>query len=145
MKLNRSKLIASSVIMFATLMTGCSGYDTGTDTNFSLDFKGQTDAGALLADEYQIIVVAGDGIANSAYDSATADMSGFTGKKLLLLTVNTVNSTTEDASPEVLAAYTDSTQVDQYSSGGVDRYQEDSWRQGRPFITRCRSSRSVCF
>lgn len=85
---------------------------TGTSPNFSFDFKGQADAGALAAGEYQIRVVAGGDTANPAYDSGTVDLSGFAGQKLLLLAVNTVNSTTQSASPVKLMAYTDSAQVE---------------------------------
>jgi hypothetical protein len=85
---------------------------TGTAPNFSFDFKGQVDAGALPAGEYQIRVVAGGDTANPAYDSGTVDLSGFAGQKLLLLAVNTVNSTTKDASPVKLIAYTDTAQVE---------------------------------
>jgi len=80
--------------------------------NFAFDFKGQVDAGALPAGEYQIRVVAGGNTANPAYDSGTVDLSGFGGQKLLLVAVNTVNSTTQQASPVKLMAYTDSAQVE---------------------------------
>lgn len=82
------------------------------DANFSFDFKGQVDAGALPATEYQIRVVAnGDPAKTAVYDSGTVNLSGFAGQKLLLLAVNTVNSTTKDASPVKLMAYTDTAQV----------------------------------
>ena len=125
--------------------TAPGGDTTGANPKFSLDFKGHIEAGTSPTDEHQIRVVDGDGNANPAYDSGTVDMNGFAGEKLLLLTVNTVNSTTNEASPGKLLAYTDTAQVDRYSPGVADRYQDDSWRQNRSFITRCRSSRSVCF
>lgn len=80
--------------------------------NFSFDFKGQVDAGALPTGQYQIRVVAGGDTANPAYDSGTIDLSGFGGQKLLLVAVNTVNSTTQLASPVKLMAYTDTAQVE---------------------------------
>jgi hypothetical protein len=80
------------------------------DANFTFDFKGQADAGALPAGEYQIRVT-GNGSKDAIYDSGTVDLSGFGGQKLLLLAVNTVNSTTKAASPVKLVAYTDSAQV----------------------------------
>ena len=118
---------------------------TGANPNFSSGFKGHLEAGTLPTDEYQIRVVDGDGNANPAYDSGTVDMTGFAREKLLLLTINTVNSTTNQASPGKLLAYTYTAQVDRYTPGGADRYQEDSSSQNRSFISRCRSSRSVCF
>jgi hypothetical protein len=84
----------------------------GTEPNFSFDFKGQVDAGALPVGEYQIRVVAGGDTANPAYDSGTVDLTGFGGEKLLILAVNTVNSTTREASPVKLVAYTDTAQVE---------------------------------
>ncbi len=113
--------VAISVLHAATSVEGTNvdvyvttpGADiTSTAPNFSFDFKGQVDAGALSADEYQIRVVAGGDTANPAYDSGTVDLSGFAGQKLLLLAVNTVNSTTKDASPVKLVAYTDTAQVE---------------------------------
>jgi hypothetical protein len=83
------------------------------NANFTFDFKGQVDAGALPAGEYQIRVVAnGDTTKTAVYDSGTVDLSGFAGQKLLLLAVNTVNSTTKATSPVKLVAYTDSAQVE---------------------------------
>jgi len=84
----------------------------GTGPNFSFDFKGQADAGAIPAGEYRIRVVAGGDTLNPAYDSGKVDLSGFAGQKLLLLAVNTVNSTTKDASPVKLVAYTDTAQME---------------------------------
>ncbi len=113
--------VAISVLHAATSVQGANvdvyvtapGADiSGTAANFSFDFKGQVDAGALPAAEYQIRVVAGGDTANPAYDSGTVDLSGFAGQKLLLLAVNTVNSTTRDASPVKLVAYTDTAQVE---------------------------------
>lgn len=113
--------VAISVLHAATSVEGTNvdvyvttpGADiTGTAPNFSFDFKGQVDAGALSADEYQIRVVAGGDTANPAYDSGKVDLSDFAGKKLLLLAVNTVNSTTKDTSPVKLVAYTDTAQVE---------------------------------
>jgi hypothetical protein len=81
--------------------------------NFTFDFNGQFDAGALPAGPYQIRVVANGDITKTAvYDSGTIDLSGFAGQKLLLLALNTVNSTTQLASPVKLVAYTDSAQVE---------------------------------
>jgi len=80
--------------------------------NFSFDFKGQADAGALPAGEYQIRIVAAGNTAVPAYDSGKVDLSGFAGQKLLLAAVNTVNSTTKAASPVKLMAYTDTTQLE---------------------------------
>ena len=80
--------------------------------NFSFDFKGQADAGALPAGEYQIRIVAAGNTAAPAYDSGKVDLSGFAGQKLLLAAVNTVNSTTKAASPVKLMAYTDTTQLE---------------------------------
>jgi len=113
--------VAISVLHAATSVEGINvdvyvtapGADiTGTAPNFSFDFKGQADAGALPAAEYQIRVVAGGDTANPAYDSGTVDLSGFAGQKLLLLAVNTVNSTTREASPVKLVAYTDTAQLE---------------------------------
>lgn len=86
---------------------------TSLPANFTFDFNGQFDAGALPAGPYQIRVVANGDITKTAvYDSGTVDLSGFAGQKLLLLAVNTVNSTTQLASPVKLVAYTDSAQVE---------------------------------
>jgi uncharacterized protein DUF4397 len=113
--------VAISVLHAATSVEGVNvdvyvtapGADiSGTGPNFSFDFKGQADAGALPVGEYQIRVVAGGDTANPAYDSGTVDLSGFAGQKLLLLAVNTVNSTTREASPVKLVAYTDTAQVE---------------------------------
>ncbi len=113
--------VAISVLHAATSVQGANvdvyvtapGADiTGLDANFSFDFKGQFDAGALPAAEYQIRVVANNDTANPAYDSGTVDLSSFGGQKLLLLAVNTVNSTTKAASPVKLVAYTDTAQVE---------------------------------
>ena len=113
--------VAISVLHAATSVEGINvdvyvtapGADiTGTSPNFSFDFKGQADAGALPAGEYQIRVVAGGDTANPAYDSGKVDLSGFGGQKLLLLAVNTVNSTTKQTSPVKLVAYTDTAQLE---------------------------------
>ena len=113
--------VAISVLHAATSVQGSDvevyvtapGADiSSTAANFAFDFKGQVDAGALPAGEYQIRVVAGGNTANPAYDSGTVDLSGFGGQKLLLVAVNTVNSTTQAASPVKLMAYTDSAQVE---------------------------------
>jgi len=113
--------VAISVLHAATSVEGIDvgvyvtdpGADiTGTAPNFSFDFKGQVDAGALPAGEYQIRVVADGDTANPAYDSGTVDLTGFAGEKLLLLAVNTVNSTTREASPVKLVAYTDTAQLE---------------------------------
>ena len=113
--------VAISVLHAATAVKGANvdvyvtapGADiTTVAANFSFDFKGQVDAGALPATEYQIRVVANNDTANPAYDSGTVDLSGFGGQKLLLLAVNTVNSTTKAASPVKLMAYTDTAQVE---------------------------------
>ena len=85
---------------------------TGTDPNFSFDFTGQVDAGAVPADKYRIRIVAGGDTENPAYDSGEVDLSGFAGQKLLIVAVNTVNSATRDASPVKLMAYTDSAQLE---------------------------------
>jgi len=53
---------------------------TGAAPNFSFDFKGQADAGALPDGEYQIRVVAGGDTANPVYDSGTVDLSSFAGQ-----------------------------------------------------------------
>ena len=113
--------VAISVLHAATSVQGLNvdvyvtapGADiTSVDSNFSFDFKGQADAGALPAAEYQIRVVANNDTVNPAYDSGTVDLSNFGGQKLLLLAVNTVNSTTKAASPIKLVAYTDTAQVE---------------------------------
>ena len=113
--------VAISVLHAATSVKGADvavyvtavGADiSGTTPNFSFDFKGQADAGALPAGEYQIRVVAGGNTATPAYDSGRVDLSGFAGQKLLLLAVNTVNSTTKAASPVKLVAYTDTAQLE---------------------------------
>ena len=113
--------VAISVLHAATSVRGTDvevyvtapGADiSSVSANFSFDFKGQVDAGALPAGEYQIRVVAGGNTSNPAYDSGTVDLSGFGGQKLLLVAVNTVNSTTQLASPVKLMAYTDSAQVE---------------------------------
>ena len=113
--------VAISVLHAATAVAGIDvavyvtapGADiTGTAPNFSFDFKGQIDAGALPATEYQIRVVAAGNTADPAYDSGKVDLSDFAGQKLLLLAVNTVNSTTKTASPVKLVAYTDSAQLE---------------------------------
>ena len=113
--------VAISVLHAATAVAGIdvavyvTEFDadiSSTAPNFSFDFKGQADAGALPASEYQIRVVADGNTANPAYDSGKVDLSGFAGQKLLLLAVNTVNSTTKTASPVKLVAYTDSAQLE---------------------------------
>jgi len=84
-----------------------------TDPTFTFDFKGQVDAGALPAGEYQIRVVAnGDNTKEPVYDSGTVDLSDFGGQKLMLLAVNTVNATAKASSPVKLVAYTDSAQLE---------------------------------
>jgi hypothetical protein len=93
-------------------VTGFNADISSTAPNFSFDFKGQADAGALAAGEYQIRIVAGGDTANPAYDSGKVDLTGFGGQKLLLVAVNTVNSTTKAASPVKLMAYTDTAQVE---------------------------------
>ncbi len=113
--------VAISVLHAATAVAGSdvavyvTEFDadiSSTAPNFSFDFKGQVDAGALPATEYQIRLVAGGDTVNPAYDSGKVDLSGFAGQKLLLLAVNTVNSTTKDASPVKLVAYTDTAQIE---------------------------------
>lgn len=113
--------VAISVLHAATAVKGANvdvyvtapGADiTSASANFAFDFKGQADAGALPAAKYQIRVVANKDTANPAYDSGEVDLSGFAGQKLLLLAVNTVNSTTKAASPVKLVAYTDTAQVE---------------------------------
>ena len=111
--------VAISVLHAATSVKGADvdvyvtavGADiSGATPNFSFDFKGQADAGALPAGEYQIRIDAGGD--TLAYDSGKVDLSDFAGQKLLLLAVNTVNSTTKDASPVKLVAYTDTAQME---------------------------------
>jgi len=113
--------VAISVLHAATAVAGSdvavyvTEFDadiSSTAPNFSFDFKGQVDAGALPATEYQIRVVAGGDTVNPAYDSGKVDLSGFAGQKLLILAVNTVNSTTKAASPVKLVAYTDTAQLE---------------------------------
>ncbi len=112
--------VAISVLHAATTAGNVDVYVTApgvalgsVDANFTFDFKGQVDAGALPAAEYQIRVVAnGDNTKTAVYDSGTVDLSGFAGQKLLLLAVNTVNSTTKATSPVKLMAYTDTAQVE---------------------------------
>jgi hypothetical protein len=112
--------VAISVLHAATAASSVDVYVTApgvllgsVDANFTFDFKGQVDAGALPAAEYQIRVVAnGDTTKTAVYDSGTVNLSGFAGQKLLLLAVNTVNSTTKASSPVKLMAYTDTAQVE---------------------------------
>ncbi len=113
--------VAISVLHAATAVAGSdvavyvTEFDadiSSTAPNFSFDFKGQVDAGALPATEYQIRVVAGGDTVNPAYDSGKVDLSGFAGQKLLLLAVNTVNSTAKKSSPVKIVAYTDSAQLE---------------------------------
>ena len=92
------------------------GIDLNTvSANFNFDFKGQVDAGALPAGPYQIRVTAKDS-KTPVYDSGTVDLSAFGGQKLLLLAVNTVNSTTQQASPVKLMAYTDNAQLELFDT-----------------------------
>lgn len=84
---------------------------SSVNANFTFDFKGQVDAGVLPAGEYQIRVT-GNGSKVPVYDSGTVDLSSFGGQKLLLLAVNTTNSTKQLASPVKIMAYTDSAQVE---------------------------------
>jgi hypothetical protein len=93
-------------------ITGPDADITGTEPNFSFDFTGQQDVGAVAAGEYRIRIVAGGDTANPAYDSGKVDLSGFAGQKLLILAVNTANSATQEASPVKLVAYTDSAQLE---------------------------------
>lgn len=113
--------VAISVLHAATAVRGIDvgvyvtppGADiTGTDPNFSFDFTGQQDVGAVPAGKYQIRIVAGGDTANPAYDSGEVDLTGFAGEKLLIVAVNTVKSVTQDASPVKLMAYTDSAQLE---------------------------------
>lgn len=110
--------VAISVLHAATSAGNVDVYVTapGVDlnsvsANFTFDFKGQVDAGALPAGSYQVRVT-GNGSKTAVYDSGPLDLSGFAGQKLLLLAVNTVNSTTKAASPVKIMAYTDSTQLE---------------------------------
>ncbi len=110
--------VAISVLHAATAAANVDVYVTkpGVDlnsvpANFTFDFNGQVDAGALPAGSYQIRVT-GNGSKDAVYDSGTVDLGGFGGEKLLLVAINTVNSTSQSASPVKLMAYTDSAQVE---------------------------------
>ena len=83
----------------------------GTDVNsvnadFSFDFKGQIDAGAIPAGTYEIQIT----LANTktvAFNSGPVDLTGFAGQKLLLAAANTTSSTNQAASIVKLIAATD--------------------------------------
>lgn len=72
--------------------------------NFSFDFKGAVDAGALPATSYQIRVT-GAGSKTPVYDSGTVDLTAFAGQKLLLAAISSPNSIQQLASPvQILVA-----------------------------------------
>jgi len=84
------------------------GADISTvDPNFTFDFKGQIDAGALPSGSYQIRVT-GTGSKSAVYDSGAVDLSPFAGQKLMLIAVSTTNKTDQATSPIKLLAATDS-------------------------------------
>lgn len=110
--------VAISVLHAATAAGNVDVYVTApgvnlasVDKNFTFDFKGQVDAGALPAGQYQIRVT-GNGSKDAVYDSGTIDLTGLAGQKILLLAVNTTNSTSKLASPVKLMAYTDDSQLE---------------------------------
>jgi len=117
--------VAIAVLHAATAAGNVDVYVTAPDASladieptFTFDFKGQIDAGALPAGEYQIRVVAnGDNSKQPVYDSGTVDLGDFAGQKLMLLAVNTVNATAKASSPVKLVAYTDSAQRELLDSG----------------------------
>ena len=107
-----SVLHASTVAGNVDVYVTAPGVDLNSvSANFTFDFKGQVDAGALPAGSYQIRVT-GNGSKTAVYDSGPLDLSGFASQKLLLLAVNTVNSTTKQASPVKIMAYTDEAQLE---------------------------------
>ena len=83
----------------------------GVDVNavnpdFSFDFKGQVDAGALPAGTYRIQVT-GQNSKTVVFDSGPVDLTAFAGQKLMIAALSTVNSTSRAASPIKLLVATD--------------------------------------
>ncbi len=84
------------------------GVDINTvNADFSFDFKGQVDAGAIPAGSYQIRVTA-PGNKTVVFDSGPVDLSPFAGQKLLLAAISTTSSINQATSPIKLLVSTDS-------------------------------------
>jgi len=82
----------------------------GSSPAFTLDYKGEIDAGALPAGPYQIRVALKDEADpdnNAVYDSGTIDLTGFSGQKLLIAALSTVTLTESQTSPIKLLVATD--------------------------------------
>jgi len=97
---------ASPAAALVDVYVTANGVDLNTvSPNFSFDFKGSADAGALPASTYQIRVT-GSGSKTPVYDSGAVDLAPFASKKLLIAAVSTVNDTSQAASPIKLLVVT---------------------------------------
>jgi hypothetical protein len=86
------------------------------DPDFSFDFKGEIDAGALPADTYRIRVTQ-PGTKTVVFDSGPVDLSSFAGQKLMLVAVSTTSSIAQAASPIKLLVATDTSDLTLLDSG----------------------------
>jgi hypothetical protein len=108
-----SNEVAIAVVHASTAANAVDVYVTAPGTNianesptFTFDFKGQVDAGALPAGSYQIQVTA-QGSKTVDFDSGPVDLSPLAGQKLMLVAINTTNSTSQAGSPIKLLVATD--------------------------------------
>lgn len=82
---------------------------SGYSPAFSFDYKGSVDAGALGAGEVEIQVAIGSTV---VYNSGPVDLSGFAGQSIMIVAVNSENSTENEAAPIKLLVATDDLAVE---------------------------------
>lgn len=87
---------ASALTATVDVYVTADGIIATVDPTFSFDFKESVDAGVLSAGEYHITVTT-PGSKTPVYQSGAVDLAGFAGQKLLIAAIDTVNSTTQDA------------------------------------------------
>ncbi|MEM7564418.1 MAG: DUF4397 domain-containing protein, partial [Pseudomonadota bacterium] len=85
---------------------------TSVGRNFEFDFKQSVDAGSIAAGMYRIQVTENNNDTNVLFDSGDVDLTPFAGEKLLVVAMDTVNSTTQGASDIKIVVVTDSATVE---------------------------------